>query len=303
MPVFEFDEFENAREVNGTELCNYWGYSTVGFFAPKAGYAASAPFGMEADEMKHMIRLLHQNGIEVILDVVFNHTAEGNEHGPTISFRGVDNRTYYQLTPDGYYYNFNDCGNTMNCNNAVVRSMIRDCLRYWVASYHVDGFRFDLASILTRDEHGTPMLAPPLLESLAGDPVLGKVKLIAEAWDAGGLYQVGSFSHLSRWSEWNGKYRDCVRRYMKGNAWMASELLQRISGSPDLYGGKARLPPSISSPAMTASRCMTLCPTMKSIMKPTEKEIGTAATKMIPGTADGRVPPKTGRSSICASGR
>ena len=238
MPVFEFDEFENAREVNGTELCNYWGYSTVGFFAPKAGYAASAPFGMEADEMKHMIRLLHQNGIEVILDVVFNHTAEGNEHGPTISFRGVDNRTYYLLTPEGYYYNFSGCGNTMNCNNAVVRSMIRDCLRYWVASYHVDGFRFDLASILTRDEHGTPMLAPPLLESLAGDPVLGKVKLIAEAWDAGGLYQVGSFSHLSRWSEWNGKYRDCVRRYMKGNAWMASELLQRISGSPDLYGGK-----------------------------------------------------------------
>ena len=239
MPVFEFDEFENAREVNGNTLCNYWGYSTVGFFAPKAGYAASAPFGMEADELKNTIRTLHRNGIEVILDVVFNHTAEGNEQGPTISFRGIDNRTYYMLTPDGWYYNFSGCGNTTNCNNAVVRSMIKDCLRYWVASYHVDGFRFDLASILTRDESGAPMVAPPLLESLARDPVLGKTKLIAEAWDAGGLYQVGSFPSWHRWSEWNGKYRDCVRRFIKGDAWLAPELLQRIGGSPDLYAGKA----------------------------------------------------------------
>ena len=236
MPVFEFDEFENTREVNGTRLCQYWGYSTVGFFDPKAGYAAAAPFGLEADELKHMIRTLHQNGIEVILDVVFNHTAEGNEQGPTISFRGIDNRTYYLLTPDGWYYNFSGCGNTMNCNNAVVRSMIRDCLRYWVASYHIDGFRFDLASILTRDDHGVPMIAPPLLESLARDPVLGKTKLIAEAWDAGGLYQVGSFPSWKRWSEWNGRYRDCVRRFIKGDARTAPELLQRISGSPDLYG-------------------------------------------------------------------
>ena len=241
MPVFEFDEFEHAREVNGKRLCNYWGYSTVGFFAPKAGYAASAPFGLEADELKHMIQVLHQNGIEVILDVVFNHTAEGNELGPTISFRGIDNRTYYLLTPDGWYYNFSGCGNTMNCNNAVVRSMIRDCLRYWVASYHVDGFRFDLASILTRDEHGAPMIAPPLLESLARDPVLGKTKLIAEAWDAGGLYQVGSFPSWKRWAEWNGRYRDCVRRFIKGDAWTAPELMQRISGSPDLYEGKGPL--------------------------------------------------------------
>ncbi len=238
MPVFEFDEFENVREVGGERLLNYWGYSTVGFFAPKAGYAASAPFGMEADELKHTIRTLHQNGIEVILDVVFNHTAEGNEQGPTISFRGIDNRTYYLLTPDGRYYNFSGCGNTMNCNNAVVRSMIRDSLRYWVSSFHVDGFRFDLASILTRNETGAPMMEPPLLESLARDPVLGKTKLIAEAWDAGGLYQVGSFPSWNRWSEWNGRYRDCVRRFIKGEGWMAPELLQRISGSPDLYAGK-----------------------------------------------------------------
>ena len=238
MPVFEFDEFENVREVNGRKLLNYWGYSTVNFFAPKAGYAASAPFGMEADELKHTVQMLHRNGIEVILDVVFNHTAEGNEKGPTISFRGVDNRTYYLLGPDGSYYNFSGCGNTMNCNNAVVRSMIRDCLRYWVSSFHVDGFRFDLASIMTRDESGMPMIAPPLLESLARDPVLGKTKLIAEAWDASGLYQVGSFPSWQRWSEWNGRYRDCVRRFFKGESWTAPELLHRISGSPDLYEGR-----------------------------------------------------------------
>ena len=238
MPVFEFDEFENKREVNGNRLLNYWGYSTVGFFAPKAGYAASASFGMEADELRNLIRLLHRNGIEVILDVVFNHTAEGNEQGPTISFRGIDNRTYYLLTPEGCYYNFSGCGNTMNCNNAVVRSMIRDCLRYWVSYYHVDGFRFDLASIMTRGESGAPLVAPPLLESLARDPVLGRTKLIAEAWDAGGLYQVGSFPSWNRWSEWNGKYRDCVRRFVKGDDWAAPELLQRISGSPDLYTGR-----------------------------------------------------------------
>ena len=235
MPIFEFDEFENYRVVNGRPLLNYWGYSTVDFFAPKAGYATSAPFGMEVDELKHMIRSLHENGIEVILDVVFNHTAEGNERGPYISYRGIDNRTYYLLTPQGYYYNFSGCGNTMNCNNAVVRSVILDCLRYWVASYHVDGFRFDLASILTRDESGAPMSDAPLLESLAHDAVLGKTKLIAEAWDAGGLYQVGDFSECSRWSEWNGKYRDCVRHFIKGDAGYAPEMYRRISGSEDLY--------------------------------------------------------------------
>ena len=239
MPVFEFDEFENEREVNGKRLLNYWGYSTVGFFAPKAGYAASALFRMEADELKHTIKTLHRNGIEVILDVVLNHTAEGNEKGPTISFRGIDNRIYYLLTPEGWYYNFSGCGNTMNCNHAVVRSMIKDCLRYWVYAYHVDGFRFDLASILTRDTSGAPMVAPPLLESLARDPVLGRTKLIAEAWDAGGLYQVGSFPSWKRWSEWNGRYRDCVRQFIKGDGGKAPELLQRISGSPDLYEGRA----------------------------------------------------------------
>ena len=235
MPVFEFDEFENRREWNGHSLLNYWGYSTVGFFAPKAGYAASGRFGLEADELKNTVRLLHRSGIEVILDVVFNHTAEGNEKGPVISFKGIDNRTYYLLTPDGRYCNFSGCGNTMNCNHAVVRNMILDCLRYWVSSYHIDGFRFDLASILTRDEKGIPMMTPPLLEALARDPVLADCKLIAEAWDADGLYQVGSFPSWNRWAEWNGRYRDCLRRFIKGDAGMAPELSERMMGSPDLY--------------------------------------------------------------------
>ena len=235
MPIFEFDEFENSREVNGRRLVNYWGYSTVGFLAPKAGYAASARFGMEADELRHMIRTLHQNGIQVILDVVFNHTAEGGEGGPSISFKGIDNRTYYLLTPDGGYINYSGCGNTMNCNNPVVRNLMLGCLIYWVAAFHVDGFRFDLASILSRDEKGVPMMNPPLLESIAGDEVLGKTLLIAEAWDAGGLYQVGTFPAYGRWSEWNGMYRDCLRRFIKGEAERLPELILRIRGSDDLY--------------------------------------------------------------------
>ena len=238
LPIFEFDEFENSR-MNGDErLYNYWGYSTVNFYAPKAGYAASAPMGMAADELKRTIKQFHKAGIEVMLDVVFNHTAEGNEEGPTISYRGIDNKTYYLLTPEGYYFNFSGCGNTMNCNNAVVRNCILDCLRYWVADYHIDGFRFDLASILSRDQNGAPMTSPPLLETLAHDPILGKTKLIAEAWDAGGLYQVGSFPAWGRWAEWNGRYRDCLRRFVKSGAEQGPELLLRLQGSPDLYGNR-----------------------------------------------------------------
>lgn len=235
LPIFEFDEFENSRVVNGNRLYNYWGYSTVNFFAPKSGYAVIGDLGMVSDELKHAIKTFHENGIEVILDVVFNHTAEGNENGPTISYRGIDNRTYYLLTPDGWYYNFSGCGNTMNCNDPVVRNSILDCLRYWVSVYHIDGFRFDLASILTRDEDGSPMIEPPLLDTLAHDAILGSCKLIAEAWDAGGLYQVGSFPSWKRWSEWNGKYRDCIRRFIKGGGECAPELMCRIEGSEDMY--------------------------------------------------------------------
>jgi len=237
LPVHEFDEFENSRlsPVTGERLMNLWGYSNVGFFAPKAGYAATGKYGMQVDELKTTIKALHAAGIEVILDVVFNHTAEGNEQGPYISYRGIDNKSYYMLTPEGYYYNFSGCGNTLNCNNPIVRSMILDCLRYWVSDYHIDGFRFDLASILGRDQDGAPMNRPPLLETLAFDPILGKCKLIAEAWDAGGLYQVGSFPSWDRWAEWNGKYRDDMRRFLKGDAGIVPAVMHRLQGSPDLY--------------------------------------------------------------------
>ncbi|WP_244834734.1 glycogen debranching protein GlgX [Clostridium sp. BJN0001] len=238
LPIFEFDEFENSKTVNGKRLYNYWGYSTVNFFAPKAGYAATGKYGMETDELKNMIKILHKNGIEVILDVVFNHTAEGNENGPYISYRGIDNKTYYLLTPKGYYYNFSGCGNTLNCNNSIVRNYILDCLRYWVSEYHIDGFRFDLASILSRDQNGVPMQNPPLIETLAHDAILSKCKLIAEAWDAGGLYQVGNFPSWGRWAEWNGKYRDNIRKFLKGDEGTSEEFIKRLEGSKDLYEGR-----------------------------------------------------------------
>jgi glycogen operon protein len=240
MPVFEFDELDNSR-VNpqtGERLHNYWGYSTLCFYAPKAGYAATGRLGLQGDELKALVKELHAAGIEVILDVVFNHTAEGNETGPTLSFRGLDNRTWYLLGPDGRYLNFSGCGNTLNCNHPVVRDFVLHCLRYWVAEYHIDGFRFDLASILGRDPSGAPLSNPPLLEALALDPVLSKSRLIAEAWDAGGLYQVGRFPAYGRWAEWNGQYRDCVRRFLKGDAGMVSELALRLMGSPDLYADR-----------------------------------------------------------------
>ena len=237
LPIFEFDETEVDRvnPVTGERLVNYWGYSTLGFYAPKAAYAATGPCHLQADEFKTLVKELHRNGIEVILDVVFNHTSEGNENGPTLSFRGLDNATYYMLTPDGHYYNFSGCGNTFNCNHPVVRDYVLNCLRHWVAEYHIDGFRFDLASILDRAPDGTPLANPPLLEALALDAVLGRTKLIAEAWDAGGLYQVGHFPAYGRWAEWNGKYRDCARKFLKGDMGQVGEMSQRILGSPDLY--------------------------------------------------------------------
>lgn len=238
MPVFEFDEFEYDRvnPFTGERLMNYWGYSTLGFFAPKAGYAGTGRYGMQADEFKTLIKALHQSGIEVILDVAFNHTGEGNHKGNTISFRGLDNKTYYMLSSDGSYMNFSGTGNTLNCNNPVVRNLVLECLRYWVAEYHIDGFRFDLASILGRDPNGMPLANPPLLEALAHDPILANVKLIAEAWDAGGLYQVGTFPAYGRWAEWNGKYRDTIRAFLRGDSGQVWEAAERIQGSPDMYG-------------------------------------------------------------------
>ena len=246
MPIFEFDELEDGRVADGKPLYNYWGYNTVCFFAPNTSYTAAIEYNREGDELKGLIRAFNAHGIEVILDVVFNHTAEGDEHGPCFSFKGLDNNIYYMLTPDGKYFNFSGCGNTLNCNHPMVREFILDCLRHWVVEYRVDGFRFDLATILGRAADGGTLASPPLLESLAFDPILGKVKLIAEAWDAGGLYQVGSFPSWNRWAEWNGKYRDDLRRFLKGDSGMAGAAVQRILGSPDLYPPDSRQNASVN---------------------------------------------------------
>ena len=240
MPIHEFDELDNqfTNPLTGEKLLNYWGYSTLGFFAPKAGYAATGTMDMQVDEFKALVKELHRHDIEVILDVVFNHTGEGQENSQTISFRGLDNKTYYMLQPDGRYQNFSGCGNTMNCNNPVVRNMVLDSLRYWAAEYHIDGFRFDLASIMGRDSEGRPLANPPLLEALAYDPILGKCKLIAEAWDAGGLYQVGSFPAYQRWSEWNDQSRDTLRRWLKGDMGQVRDTALLIQGAPNMYADR-----------------------------------------------------------------
>lgn len=246
MPIFEFDEMQDYREVNGQKLYNYWGYNTVSFFSPNTSYTASTEYNREGNELKNLIRTFNQHGIEVFLDVVFNHTAEGNEQGPFFSFKGFDNNIYYMLSPDGKYHNFSGCGNSLNCNHPIVRQMILNCLRYWVTAYRVNGFRFDLASILGRNEDGSPMSEPPLLQSLAFDPILADVKLIAEAWDAGGLYQVGSFPAWNRWAEWNGRYRDDMRRYLKGDAGLAQAAALRIAGSGDIYEAHSRKNASVN---------------------------------------------------------
>ncbi len=231
MPIFEFDELAMADD-----RLDYWGYGTVGYFAPKAGYAVTGPLGMQIDEFKNLVKTLHANGIEVVLDVVFNHTGEGDERGPTVSFRGIDNKSWYMLAPDGSYRNFSGTGNTLNCNHPLVRSMVLECLHAWVSEYHIDGFRFDLASILGRDTEGHVLDNPPLLETLAHDPVLANVKLIAEAWDAGGLYQVGNFPHYDgRFAEWNGCYRDAARRFLRGDDGQVKTVAECVMGSPELY--------------------------------------------------------------------
>jgi glycogen operon protein len=244
LPIQEFYEAELLRKNprTGEALVNYWGYSTVSFFAPKGSYAWDKTPGGQVREFKEMVRELHRAGIEVILDIVFNHTAEGNEWGPTYSFRGLDNALYYMLDENKRYYkNYSGCGNTVNCNHPVVRTFIISCLQYWVTEMHVDGFRFDLGSILGRDQHGRLMENPPLLERIAEEPVLSSTKIIAEAWDAGGAYQVGWFPG-GRWAEWNDRYRDEVRRYWRGDSHHARLLATRLSGSSDLYLRDGRKP-------------------------------------------------------------
>lgn len=245
LPVTEFEEVEEPRFNPKTKerLVNLWGYNPISFFAPKSSYSSNPFFGAQVREFKEMVKRFHEAGIEVILDVVFNHTGEGDERGPTTSFRGIDNETYYMLDPEtGRYLDYSGCGNTLNCNHPVVRSMVIDCLHYWVTEMHIDGFRFDLASILGRGQDGAVLANPPLLENIAGDPILADTKLIAEAWDAAGLYQVGSFPAWGRWAEWNGKFRDEVRRFVKGEPGMVPALAKRLIGSPDLYRSSERHP-------------------------------------------------------------
>ena len=245
LPIHEFDEYENAN-VNprtGERMKNYWGYSTINFFSPKAGYAADKTPGGVVNEFKLLVRELHKAGIEVILDVVYNHTAEGNEHGVPLNFRGFENEVYYTLVDSHkeYYMNFSGCGNTVNCNHPVVRDMILDSLRYWVTNYHVDGFRFDLASILTRSQEGILLKFPPLTNAISEDPVLGKTKIIAEPWDAGGGYQLGGFPG-GRWAEWNDRFRDDIRRFWRGDEFCSTGAATRISGSSDLFTISGRTP-------------------------------------------------------------
>ncbi|HYT94648.1 MAG TPA: glycogen debranching protein GlgX [Gemmataceae bacterium] len=244
LPVHEFDEddcpFVNPR--TGVKLRNFWGYNSIAFASPKAAYAASAQDHGQVAEFREMVRAFHAAGIEVFLDVVFNHTGEGDDRGRTYSFRGLDNDLYYLLGPNGKYLNFSGCGNTVNCNHPVVRDLIMTCLRFWVAEMHVDGLRFDLASVFGRDQHGNVLADPPLVETIVEDGVLADTKLIAEPWDAAGLYQVGCFPYGRRWSEWNGHYRDDVRRFWRGDAGLSGLLATRVCGSSDLYETPGRRP-------------------------------------------------------------
>lgn len=244
MPIFEFDECDCpfTNPDTGERLVNFWGYNPIAFAAVKAAYAASAHEHGQNNEFREAVKALHAAGIEVILDVVFNHTGEGDDRGRTYSFRGLDNELYYLLDENGQYLNYSGCGNTVNCNHPIVRDLIMTCLRYWVGDMHVDGFRFDLASVLGRDRRGQVMVEPPVVESITEDGVLADTKLIAEPWDAAGLYQVGDFPFGRRWSEWNGKYRDDVRQFWRGDSGCVGPLASRICGSADLYQSSGRLP-------------------------------------------------------------
>jgi glycogen operon protein len=244
LPIHEFDECDCpfTNPLTGEKLRNLWGYNSIAFAAPKAAYAATAKDHGQLNELRDMVRAFHSAGIEVILDVVFNHTGEGDERGRTYSFRGLDNALYYMLGPDGRYLNFSGCGNTVNCNHPVVRQLLMTCLRYWVADMHIDGLRFDLASVMGRDYQGNVLVEPPIVELIAEDSVLQDTKLIAEPWDAAGLYQVGRFPYGRRWSEWNGQFRDDVRRFWRGDSGLSALLATRMCGSADLYEASGRLP-------------------------------------------------------------
>jgi len=244
LPVFEFDEKEILQKMpDGRTLTNYWGYSTIGFFAPAANYCVCPEMGDHLNEFRDMVKALHRAGIEIILDVVYNHTNEGNEQGPYLSFKGIDNKNYYHHVANDlqWYMDYSGCGNTLNCNHPVVGKFIIDSLRFWVEEMHVDGFRFDEGAILSRGENGAPMVHPPILWNIELMDLFADTKLIAEAWDAGGLYQIGTFPGF-RWAEWNGKFRDAARRFIKGDKGMTGEIASRISGSSDLYQATGHTP-------------------------------------------------------------
>ena len=243
LPIFDFDETDALRVVNGRPLPNYWGYSTMGFFAPQSNYCVNPEEGRHLTEFRDLVKALHRAGIEVILDVVFNHTDEGNHLGPVFSFKGIDNRTYYFLVPWDlqYYMDFSGTGNTFNCNHPIAQKLILECLRYWVKEAHVDGFRFDEGSILTRGEDGLPSAHPPVVWQIELDDDLADTKVIAEAWDAAGLYQIGHFPG-DRWSEWNGRFRDDVRRFIKGDPGVIGAVASRLAGSADLYQAQGEAP-------------------------------------------------------------
>ena len=243
LPAFDFDEKDVLHVVDGRPLTNFWGYSTIGFFAPQSSYCVSPEQGSHLREFRDMVKALHRAGIEVILDIVFNHTDEGNQLGPTFSFRGIDNRAYYFLVPSDlqYYMDFSGCGNTFNCNHPIAQKLIVECLRYWVREAHVDGFRFDEGSILTRGEDGAPLPHPPVVWQIELDDELAETKMIAEAWDAAGLYQIGHFPG-DRWAEWNGRFRDDMRHFVRGDPGLVGAVASRLAGSSDLYEVRGQLP-------------------------------------------------------------
>jgi isoamylase len=243
MPVFEFDDTEILRDVDGKPLKNYWGYSTMGYFAPHTGYCVNPQIGNHVREFRDMVKALHQAGIEVILDVVFNHTDEGNHQGPVFCFKGIDNSIYYYLVAGDkqYYYDYTGCGNTFNCNHPIPEKLIVESLEYWVKELHIDGFRFDEGSVLSRGQDGVPLQYPPAIWNIELSETLADTKIIAEAWDAAGLYQIGYFPGY-RWAEWNGRYRDDIRRFVKGESGIVGAVAARIAGSADLYQNHGHLP-------------------------------------------------------------
>jgi glycogen operon protein len=243
LPIFEFDDTDILRSVDGQPLKNYWGYSTMGYFSPQSSYCVNPQSGQHVQEFRDMVKALHKAGIEVILDVVFNHTDEGNHQGPIFCFKGIDNRIYYYLSPQDkqYYYDYTGCGNTFNCNHPIPEKLIVESLEYWVREMHVDGFRFDEGSIISRGQDGTPLEYPPVIWEIELSETLADTKIIAEAWDAAGLYQIGYFPGY-RWAEWNGRYRDDIRRFVKGDPGVIGAVANRIAGSSDLYQSHGHLP-------------------------------------------------------------